>query len=243
MQQISESSSLHATTLHEDALFSRWAIRHAGFVKDGAVDAQAYWASNPRLLFILKEVNATNRGGWDLREFVRDGGRTQTWNNITRWTEGIRLAYNHPQADMHWTQLARISEDRRRKTLRSIAAMNLKKSPGSHTSNTHELHQVAQQDRAFLREQFDLYKPDVVVCCGSSVALEASKILKIPKWQQSSRGVEYAIYNSECTVFSYCHPEARVADQLLFYGLFDSVREISTRKYYELRTQNAPSLP
>lgn len=230
MQQISESPSLHATTLHEDALFSRWSVRHTGFVKDGAVDAQAYWVSNPRLLFILKEVNDPKCGNWDLRKFLHDGGRTQTWNNITRWTEGIRLVYNHPKADMHWAQFASISEDRRRKTLRNIAAMNLKKSPGGHTSNTHELHQIAKQDQAFLREQFDLYKPDVVVCCGSSVALEISKILKIPKWQQSSRGVEYAIYDSDCTVFSYCHPEARVTDQLLFYGLLDSVREISTPK-------------
>lgn len=33
----------------------------------------------------MKEVN----GGkdWDLRKFLYDGGRSQTWDNIARWTQ------------------------------------------------------------------------------------------------------------------------------------------------------------
>lgn len=45
--------------------------------------------SDLKLMIILKEVNDRHGGGWDLRKFLRDGARDQTWNNITRWVRGI----------------------------------------------------------------------------------------------------------------------------------------------------------
>ena len=58
-------------------------------------------------LFLLKEVN----GGedWDLREFLREGGRKQTWDNVTRWVIGI----NHLERDIPWKELETITEEQR----------------------------------------------------------------------------------------------------------------------------------
>ena len=52
----------------ENELFARWADRRPGLVMDGVVDETAYLASSPKILFLLKEVNDQNGGGWDLRE-------------------------------------------------------------------------------------------------------------------------------------------------------------------------------
>ena len=54
-------------------------------------------ASSPSIVFILKEVNDPDGGGWDLRQFLRNNGdRPQTWNNVARWVHGIR---NRGQGD------------------------------------------------------------------------------------------------------------------------------------------------
>ena len=119
----------------ENEIFDRW--RNAlpedlrgNFVPDGVVDDEngnqnAYVRSNPKILFLLKEVNdpGPDGGGWDLRDFLQDGGRWQTWDNATRWLRGIR---NLPNI-MPWGELGNVTEKQRYAELQNIVAMNLKK--------------------------------------------------------------------------------------------------------------------
>ena len=67
-------------TEEENTLFERWKEEHSLFVPDGAVDETAFHAASPSILFLMKEVNS-KEGGWDLREFLRGGGRSATWNS------------------------------------------------------------------------------------------------------------------------------------------------------------------
>lgn len=209
----------------EESLFEEWRVARPGFVSDGVVDETAYLASEQRLLFILKEVNDPDGGDWDLREFMRNGGRSQTWNNITRWIEGIRQL----PAEIAWKQLEPIDEQRRIDALSSIAAMNLKKSPGGHTTNLEELNRVAVEDRVFINRQFNLYDPDIVICCGSPTSDTFHSLIDLgaaPSWQMTSRGIWFHEFKPGKYVVSYAHPEARVADCLLYYGIIDALREI-----------------
>ncbi|WGC86175.1 hypothetical protein [Aeromonas caviae] len=83
---------------------------------------------------MLKEVNDPDGGGWDLREFIADGARSQTWNNVARWVDGIR----NIERDIPWKEFDDINEEDRQSSLKSICAMNLKKSPGTHTVSIHQ---------------------------------------------------------------------------------------------------------
>ena len=74
----------------ENRLFRNWSSRREGFVTDGVVSEMDYLNSSKKILFVLKEVNDPGGGGWDLRQFLLEGGRAQTWNNIARWVHGIR---------------------------------------------------------------------------------------------------------------------------------------------------------
>ena len=78
----------------ENTFLDDWAAKVSGFIRDEIVDHEFYWKSGIKILFLLKEVN----GGedWDLREFLREGGRKQTWDNVTRWVIGICLLYTSP---------------------------------------------------------------------------------------------------------------------------------------------------
>ena len=61
----------------EDSLFQSWRTSRPAFAADGVVSEQDYHASSPSIVVILKEVNDPDGGNWDLRQFLRDGGRSQ----------------------------------------------------------------------------------------------------------------------------------------------------------------------
>lgn len=96
----------------ENELLDKFSTKINGMVKDGVVSWNDYLQSDIKILFVLKEVNGSDN--WDLRAFLREGGRADTWNNITRWLMGIR---------------------------------NI--------------------DKELLKEQLNLYNPNLVICCGT----------------------------------------------------------------------------
>jgi hypothetical protein len=209
----------------EGALFERWRIRRPDLVRDGVVDEASFFDSSPRILFVLKEPNDPGGGGWDLCEFVRDGGRSQTWDNISRWVAGIRRL----PAETPWSEITRISNDDRKRLLRSIAIMNVKKSPGGGSAERDSLMTAARADRDLLLEQFNLYKAELVLCCGAPVGdlMEELIITGTPgEWKPTSRGIWAKNFDRNRLIIDYAHPQVRTWGNLLFYGLVDAVREL-----------------
>ena len=47
-----------------------------------------------------------------------------------------------------------------------------------------------------------------------------------PVWKMTTRGIWYVKEPNGRIVIAYSHPEARVKDCILYYGLIDAVREI-----------------
>ncbi len=207
----------------EEELFQRWGSGVKWFVKDGVIDEEAYQNSEKKILLILKEVNDQNGGGWDLRSYVKNGGRSQTWDTVTRWLMHIREI----DTDIPWSTLEKISNDQRIEQLKSIAVMNLKKSPGTHTAIHKDVSKVAHEDRDYLNEQFKLYKPDLVICCGTSwIFHEVIKFVNEVKWSSTTRGVRYHTMDGT-TIIDYAHPEVRCSKDMRHYPLIDALREIA----------------
>ena len=71
----------------EERIFEKLRKETPDIVADGVVDETEFLAARYRIVYILKEANEGK--GWDLRDFVYDGGRPQTWDSIAIWTEGI----------------------------------------------------------------------------------------------------------------------------------------------------------
>ena len=71
----------------QQKLFDKLKQKIPNIIEDGIPSESDYTSARYRIMYVLKEVN----GGlnWSLREFLRQGGRPQTWDNIARWTEGI----------------------------------------------------------------------------------------------------------------------------------------------------------
>ena len=215
----------------EDALFDFWRQRLGqdaeGFVADGAVCGDTFESANTRIVFLLKEINDPGGGNWDLREFLRDGGRGATWNNVTRWSKGI-LALPHV---LRWEDIEDIDESARIRTLRKIVAVNLKKVPGGAAADVDRLRDFARENRKFLRRQLELYRPNLIVGCGGDVTeVFFGEVYPEPKWHQSVRGTWYTEID-RAVYLDYYHPNARISGNLLHYGLIDSVRDLLGRRF------------
>lgn len=207
----------------ETKLFRDWRELSPNLVTDGAVNPIAYCESENRILLVLKEVNDPGGGGWDLREFLKAGGRQQTWTNVTRWLIAIA---NLPR-DTDWDELVAITEDDRRRTLDGIAVMNLKKEPGGHTAIAEEVASTARDHTTLLKRQFELYRPHLTLCCGvGDLAYAVLFGRDGPKWQHTARGIQYCEIEPKRFLVAYSHPEARVHAPLLVYGLVDAIKEI-----------------
>lgn len=204
----------------ENLLLDKWAKSCQGLVRDGMINPDEYIKAPLRILYLLKEVN----GGadWDLRSFVREGGRKQTWDNIARWTKGIRAVPD----EIPWEQLENITEEERRAILQQICAVNIKKTSGTYTADKKRITEAAGRDAEYLKKQINLYEPDIIICCGTEWNYWHEIMKTEPDWKETSRGIWYFIENTSRIVVSYVHPEARVKDCLLYYGLVDCMREI-----------------
>jgi hypothetical protein len=213
-------------TEDEDELFARWQERRKDSVRDGVVSADAYQQQHPKLLFVLKEVNSRKKDLPDLCEFIRKGAKGRTWNAITRWTIGIRGLPS--QSD--WSDVQTIDRVTRIATLKSIAVMNFKKSPGGASTKQKELAAAVAADADLLAKQFRLYDADVVICCGRSVADLADVAFELDPdrpWKNGVGEVRYKEYQDRKFIISFLHPQQRrVPQEALFSKLLSTVAEL-----------------
>lgn len=207
--------------MREEELFDRWRGRRKPFISDGLVDPKKYVASNPKIVFVLKEVN--DPGGkeeWDLRSFLRKGGRGRTWNNVVRWALGMQNF-----TCRSWRQYKSISAAQRKEVLTSIGVINVKKTPGGASSKSEEIKSIARNDSDLLEEQIELYKPNYLICCGR-VGHLLPRFQKLD-WCTTERGVDYCKLAENRFAVAYYHPQVRWPNHLLFFTLMDAIDELS----------------
>ena len=203
----------------EKNLLEEWSALIPGFISDGVVDAEKYCKAPIKILVVLKEVNGGS--GWDLRDFLRKGGRAQTWNVVARWIQNI---FNIDR-NYKWIEMEDNNDERRTTVLPYISAINVKKTSGKDVANNKAVLDAAVRDKAYLKKQIDLYCPDIVICGGTEKPYVKATNTK-PKWKMTSRGIWYFVEDSGTIVISYSHPEARTKECMLHYALIDAVREI-----------------
>ena len=202
--------------------------KSAVFVKDGIVNEKLYTDGNHiKILYLLKETNDFKENDYDndLRKYIEEGARQKTWNNIVRWTHGI---YNLYGAEQVWNEVRELRAGTKSYTLSSICAVNLKKTSGGNTANGKKITNAVNEYRKFINDQIENAQPELIIFCGTTYPYQ-KKVKKEKenwKWKQTSRGIDYFIDDNGRIYISYYHPEARVNDNLLYYGLIDAVKEI-----------------
>ena len=224
-----------------DALFDQWQQKYSfsAFVKDGIVDVENY--EKPHVLFILRDMNCPVPN--DLRKDLRTfGSGSKTWCNVGRWTCAL-LDENEPYP-------YNMSSSQRTEQLRRIAVMNLKKEGGAARADGKTLVSYAEEQKEMILRQIELCDPDIIICCGQSMAdapgnaviLEKTvfginanwdKIhsCKLPRdwWYFYAR-----INGKEVPVVSFCHPQVtnlcgKRGHEDLFKPLYEDMQTIRSK--------------
>jgi|SRR3712207_1640187 len=186
--------------LEENKLFSKWKEKYDIFVPDGMVDSVSYISSWLKITFILKEVNA--KDSFELMDFLRQGAVGSTWNNIARWSAGILF-------NKQYNEVEELNGVSRKKYLEPISVINLKKTPGGANSDYREIEEFAKSDRVFINQQLEIYKPDIIICCGTGNTFLNQVLDKgNRKWIKESKDLWY-IWDGGRLIISTWHPQQR----------------------------------
>ena len=217
-------------TQQENTLFEAWAKQleqdDLDFVMDGVVCEDAYAKSDPKILFVLKEPNGGNGG--DIRNSMPGGGHT--WTPIVRWTYGIRHRTLLPKWDEVREHCDISKYHQRAAILQSVCAINLKKSPGGSKVIYKEMADFTKQYKTELQAQYDIYNPDLTICCGENVSsLVCDTMEHNGDWKTTNRSVWWYQRSANKYVIDYVHPAAPAIyfpKDRAFYDLIDAVNEI-----------------
>jgi hypothetical protein len=147
-------------------------------IYDGVVDAEAYLATKPRIMWILKEpyddLDAEGMpagGGWTMFKDFGEGdtlakavNRNAALRNVTYASHAILNGISS-YAKLPWITDAPMAYE---KTIRSIAYANISKMPGRTTTSDARLWELYSDWKEILFRQIDLYAPDVIIVCGTA---------------------------------------------------------------------------
>ena len=147
-------------------------------IYDGLVDAEAYLASKPKVMWILKEPyddfdaeGMPAGGGWTMFKDFGEGdtlakavNRNAALRNVTYASHAI-LNGSGTYAELPWiTDKPQEYE----KAIRSIAYCNIGKMPGETSTSDAHLADLYRDWKDILFKQIDLYAPDVIIVCGTA---------------------------------------------------------------------------
>jgi len=211
----------------EAALFTEWQAHLAQgnrrFYPDGTAKGSSYWNSRPRVLFLLKEVNADeNTEAWNLFDVVGDGSIGPTWTVISYWTHGIH------QGGPSWEEVPGATVQSRCEAISKIAVVNLNKCGGKATSVDSEMWAAAYRDRHFLVRQIRLYAPHIIIACG--VGDIAKHILfdeHWSGWNRTSMNMYWLRPKALDTLLVWTsHPQARRSHEEMYREVVEGLKEI-----------------
>lgn len=213
---------MSAIQQQENDLFNDW-----GYTKyrDGIVCEKTWNQTTPKIMFILKETNDLDG---DLRNFLQGGGDGKTWNNVARWSAGIK----HLDESISYDRVRHYNKERRARDLSRICAVNLKKTTGGSVTDNNALQDFCINNKEQILKQLHLYYKDVdiIICCGQTVAEIFLPLV----------GLKYNANNRLQTdkngkiVISYMHPCIRntknTSNEKAFMDLMNLVKNASENK-------------
>ncbi|MFR7871729.1 MAG: hypothetical protein ACLU2L_04390, partial [Fenollaria timonensis] len=157
---------------------------------------------------------------------VREGCCGDTWNNVSRWTAGLLF-------NKEFDDVKSISKDDRIKYLAPIAAINLKKTPGSASSNNKVIRQFARDDKAYSIDELKAIDPEIIICCGTGdIFIEEILDKKSSDFENVKNNDDlYYYWHNDKLILKYMHPQPRgISSKYLFDNLVPYVKEIIEKK-------------
>lgn len=221
-----------------NALMEEWNENHRSiglinFISDGAVNADVYEGSSPKIVFFLKEAYSKTNESWSLTKWLDNGAMTKMWGNVAEWTYGIQNTSVNVLP--HKPQL---TNEEKTQLLKSIAIVNVKKSNGNLSSDYEDLLCYAETDSAYLKRELDILNPDIIVCGNNSSLLRVIYGAEVQEKKVSADGLidvdfmkrnGYA-YVENKIIIDYYHPANHYPAMLNYYTVCSLYQQALKKK-------------
>ena len=180
-------------------------------VFDGIINIDRYYDSKYKILWILKEPNSKNAGGWDMRDFIANDLHSyknwkKTYKMIILSTVGLLNNFKR------WDNNLRYSENENMDILKSIAYINLKKEPGNSTSKDRVIKKSFNQNKNLIFKQIELCNPDIIIFGGTYKYFTSEDIKTISQ-------------DEKIILVSSSHPNARIKHEDIYNNIISTVKE------------------
>ena len=97
-------------------------------------------------------------------------------------------------------------------------------------SNNSEIDKFAKEDREYIKNQVEIYNPDLIICGGTGdMFIKNILDLDSESWTYVSKYLRYLIYNDKLIVDTY-NPACRKRKKDLFENIVLPIREILNNK-------------
>ena len=216
------AQSQTTTSVHlfraENRIFTAWKRRRPDLLRDGALGGpmSTYLEEPVRVLFALKEPNDSggrwSQTGADLRSQTEAfASLRSTFPVLLLLALLAQSAANSPCLDLPF---AAAQEQLRNPTarltlLRSVALVNMKKTPGGAVCNDRSLRTAVQEDGDLLLRQLALYRPHLTIAGGHRVHALLSDLTGHIAEQPAAGSLRPALTDPRLGLcLSFFHPQA-----------------------------------
>lgn len=202
-----------------ESLMDVWEAKHRQkgykrFIRDGLVYQEA-WESQqtPKVCYFLKEAYTSDEDGYHLTESLHKADHPWTmWRKIAIWTQAIYQAFSGNFCEYDEELL----RSREKETIDRIAVVNVKKSNGENGSDYEDLKAYAEEDKAELKQELEIIRPDIIVC-GNNLSL--LKIVLGEELQNEYTWDTMFAWWNDTLVIDYYHPAVHYPNRVNYYAL------------------------
>ena len=230
------------------------------FAKDGVANENLFSRAKYKILFLAKETNNTdkkwdsrrylregvfyeatqykkdkfNKKGKKIKEHIGGNPITKTFNNIYRWSNfflnDIDNYNEYKKVPNHKINKELELGSPRIKMFSQIGMMNLKKTAGKHTTKNDEFEEYIEKNIGYINEQVNLYKPNIIICCGKGVYNGYKKAIGEVLYEKKFKQFRTSIFKGtdyETIVIEFCHPQVRGKEAKLqnHFGLLKIIKD------------------
>jgi len=203
-------------------------------INDGIIDIEKYSNAKIKILWVLKEVNDKDKdgdidGGYDSRESIKKidvnkkGKWRSTFNPIIYTSYGILnnyIKWECIESTYHNQSVIDI--------LKSIAIINIKKIPGSSSSNMAIIKDFYIKHKNIILQQIEAYEPDVIIGGGKTLKLLIND-LSLNFIDISP--IKYALKKNQLFIDTF-HPNNRIIKQSEYCNsIINCVKNWQLKKY------------
>ncbi|WP_123908301.1 hypothetical protein [Flavobacterium psychrophilum] len=194
---------------------------------DGIINIDNYLASDLKIMWILKEPNSSEELNWrdEIGNLKTETGTKYGWSGT--FNPIIYVSYGILN-NQNWNQIPYTNDNPEIiEVLKSIAFVNVKKTPGESVSFDNEIHEYHSNNKEILIKQIKYYQPNVIICGNTFqyIGVDVKEIFKELEFEYDENSKMSKHHNTEIIIIDAFHPNARKNKEIYCDYIINSVNE------------------